>query len=74
MIALRLLIGGVAILIGVRMIGAAIYTFFSGKVLVRHGVKTKWVAAPPDTDFLVLLFRDGLMGILLVVLGVALLT
>lgn len=72
MIVVKLLIAGIVILIGLRMIGAAIYTFFTGKKLVRKGLKTKWVIAPPNTDFLVLLIRDSLMGILLVVLGVVL--
>jgi hypothetical protein len=69
---IKLIFGAIAILVGLRMLGAAIYTFTSGKVLVRRGVKTQWVSAPPNTDFFKLLFRDVLMGILLVVLGIAL--
>lgn len=69
---IKLIFGAIAILIGLRIVGAAIYTFTSGKVLVRKGVKTQWVSAPPGTDLFKLLLRDALMGILLVVLGVAL--
>jgi hypothetical protein len=69
---LKIFVAAVVILIGSRMVGIAIYTFFTGKVLVRHKTKTKWVAAPSDTDFTTLLLRDGLMGVLLVILGVAL--
>jgi hypothetical protein len=71
-IVFKLLIAAIAILIGLRMVGAAIYTFMNGKVLVRQGLKTKWVPVPPDTDFFKLLFRDTLMGVLLVILGIAL--
>jgi len=71
-IAFKFFIAAVVILIGLRMIGAAIYTFFTGRVLLRKGLKTQWVSAPPETDFLKLLIRDGLMGALLVVLGVVL--
>jgi hypothetical protein len=69
---LRLIFGLIAIVIGLRMVGAAVYSFFNGKVLVRKGLKTQWVAAPSDTDFFKLLFRDVLMGVLLVILGMAL--
>ena len=69
---IKLIFGAIAILIGLRIVGAAIYTFTSGKVLVRKGVKTQWVSAPSGTDLFKLLLRDALMGILLVVLGVAL--
>ncbi|MBN1217518.1 MAG: hypothetical protein JXM69_01200 [Anaerolineae bacterium] len=72
MIAVKFLLAAIVILIGLRMVGAAIYTFFTGKILVRKGVKTRWVSASPETDFLQLLFRDGLMGALLVVLGIML--
>ncbi|MBN1994029.1 MAG: hypothetical protein JW953_15120 [Anaerolineae bacterium] len=72
MIVFKLLIAAIVIVIGLRLIGAAFYTFFTGKMLVRRGRKTRWVSAPADTDFLTLLIRDGLMGALLVVLGVVL--
>jgi hypothetical protein len=69
-----LFIAALVVIIGLRMVGAAIYTAFTGKVLVRKGVHAKWVTAPNRDDTWGIAFRDGLMGILLVVLGVALLT
>lgn len=72
MIFFKFLIAAIAILIGLRVVGAAIYTFMNGKMLVRKGLKTEWVPVPPDTDFFKLLFRDTLMGVLLVILGIAL--
>jgi hypothetical protein len=72
MLIIKLLAAFVVIIIGLRLAGMGIYTFFTGKVLVREGVKSKWVAAPSDTDFLKIMARDVLMGALLVVLGVVL--
>jgi hypothetical protein len=69
-----LFIAALVVIIGLRMVGAAIYTAFTGKVLVRKGVHAKWVTAPNQDVIWGIAFRDGLMGILLVVLGVALLT
>ncbi|GEM_PF-1283958 len=57
-------------LLGLRMIGVAIRTAISGKVLVRHGFRTDWQPASSRYDALKIAFRDGLMGILLVLLGV----
>jgi hypothetical protein len=71
-VVIKLFIAFVVIVIGLRTAGMGIYTFFTGKVLVRDGVKTKWINAPSDTDFLKILARDVLMGGLLVVLGVVL--
>ena len=72
MYLIKLFFGFVVIIIGLRTAGMGIYTFFTGKVLVREGVKTKWISAPSDTDFLKIMARDVLMGGLLVVLGVVL--
>ncbi len=72
MIALKFLLAGIVIVIGMRAIGAGLYTFFTGKILVRDGVKTKWIDAPSDTDFLTRLIREAVWGLLLVVLGVVL--
>jgi hypothetical protein len=73
MIVIKLFAGLVVIVIGLRTTGMGIYTFFTGKVVVRQGIKTKWINAPADTDFLKIMARDVLMGGLLVVLGVFLL-
>jgi hypothetical protein len=67
---LKLFIAFLVIIVGFRTAGMGVYTFFTGKVLVREGVKSKWVSASPDTDFFKILARDVLMGGLLVVLGV----
>jgi hypothetical protein len=69
-----LFIAALVVIVGLRMVGAAIYTAFTGKVLVRRGVRAQWVTAPNQDVIWGIAFRDGLMGILLVVLGVALLT
>ena len=69
-----LFIAALVVIIGLRMVGAAIYTVFTGKVLVRRGVRTQWVTVPNRDVTWGIAFRDGVMGILLVVLGVALLT
>ena len=69
-VVLKLFIAFVVIIVGLRTAGMGIYTFFTGKVLVRQGTKTIWIAAPAETDFLKILARDVLMGGLLVVLGV----
>jgi hypothetical protein len=74
MIVIKLFIAFVVIIIGLRTAGMGIYTFFTGKVLVRQGTKTKWISAPSDTDFFKILARDMLMGGLLVVLGIFLIT
>jgi len=67
-------IAGIAILFGVRMVITALITALSGKVLVRQGVRTKWQPAPTMNDAWKVAFRDGLMGLLLVILGLALIT
>ena len=72
MYLIKLFFGFVVIIVGLRTAGMGIYTFFTGKVLVREGMKTKWISAPSDTDFLKIMARDVLMGALLVVLGVVL--
>jgi len=70
MVVIKLFIAFVVIIVGLRTAGMGVYTFFTGKVLVRQGTKTKWIDAPANTDFLKILARDVLMGGLLVVLGV----
>jgi len=72
MVIIKLFIAFVVIIVGLRTAGMGVYTFFTGKILVRQGTKTKWVNAPSDTDFLKIMARDVLMGGLLVVLGVVL--
>ncbi|MEW5957558.1 MAG: hypothetical protein AB1801_07535 [Chloroflexota bacterium] len=59
---------------GFRLITVAIKTALSGKVLVRQGLRSDWQRAPDRNEALKIAFRDGLMGLLLIVLGVFLLT
>lgn len=63
-----------ALLFGLRMVVTALRTALSGKILVRQGIRTRWEPAPTMNDAWKIAFRDGLMGILLVVLGVMLIT
>jgi hypothetical protein len=73
MMVIKFLVAGIVIVIGLRAVGAGFYTFFTGKILVRDGMKTKWVSAPSDTDFLTRLIREAVWGALLVILGIVLL-
>ncbi len=70
---LGILFAVVALLIGLRMTFIAIVTAFTGKVMVRHGVRSRWEPAPTMNDAWKYAFRDALMGILFIILGVTLL-
>lgn len=61
------------IIFGARMVVTALQTALSGKILVRQGIRTKWQPAPTRDEAWKVAFRDGLMGLLLIVLGVVLL-
>ena len=63
----------VVMLFGIRMILIAIRTGFSGKVLVRQGLRSHWQAAPTTNYAWKVAVRDGIMGLLLITLGVVLL-
>ena len=69
-----ILIAALAVIIGCRMILVAARAAFTGKVLVRQGVRSRWEPAPSINDAWKVAIRDGLMGILLIVLGVFMLT
>jgi hypothetical protein len=62
------------LMFGVRMVVTALRTALSGKILVRQGAQFKWQPASTMNDAWKIAFREGLMGILLIVLGVALMT
>jgi hypothetical protein len=68
-----ILVGFTVILLGLRIAIIGIMTAFSGKVLVRAGLRTRWEPAPSMEDAWRLAFRDAVMGILLIILGVAML-
>jgi len=61
-----------AIIVGLRMVIIAILTAFTGRVLVRTGMKSRWQQAPTMNDAWRFAFRDALMGFLFIILGIAL--
>jgi uncharacterized membrane protein HdeD (DUF308 family) len=67
-----ILLAAVVIVFGFRLVTIALQSAFSGKVLVRRGIRSEWQATPTRNDAWKLAARDGLMGILLIVLGVLL--
>lgn len=74
---MRIFAIGVAALVfvfGFRLVTIALQTALKGKILVRHGVRSEWQPAPNRNEAMKIAFRDGLMGLLLIVLGVFLLT
>lgn len=70
-----LILAAFSMLFGFRLVVTALQTAISGKVLVRRkGFQTQWLPAPDRNTVLKVAFRDALMGILLIVLGIALFT
>jgi len=69
-----LIIAGLVLLFGLRLVGMALQTAITGKILVRRGWQGQWHKAPNRNDALKTAFRDGLMGALLIALSVALIT
>ena len=61
-----------AIILGLRIAFIAIITVFSGKVLVRKGLRSSWQTPANTEDIWRYAFRDAIMGILLIILGVVL--
>lgn len=57
------------LLFGLRMIVMAFQTALSGKVLVRQGFRTRWQPAPDIGEAWKIAFRDGILGLLMVVLA-----
>lgn len=68
---LSVILSALALLFGLRLIITAAQTAITGKVLVRQGVRFHWRPAPNRDHAWKTAFRDGLTGILLIVLGVA---
>ena len=62
----------IVLLFGLRLVLTALQSLLSGKVLVRRGIRTEWQPAPAYNDVWKVALRDGLMGVLLIVLGVML--
>jgi hypothetical protein len=70
-----IVIAALAFMIGLRLVVTALQAALTGKILVRDGFRrSKWQPAPSRDDAWRAAFRDGLMGILLIVLGVMLFT
>lgn len=68
---LGLIFAVLAILMGLRITFIGVITAFSGKVMVRRGVKSGWEPAASRDEAWRLALRNVVMGILLVILGVA---
>jgi hypothetical protein len=60
------------LLIGLRLVLTALQGAITGKILVRQGIRSQWQPAPSRNDAWKAALRDGLMGLLLMVLGVVL--
>ncbi len=60
------------LLIGLRLVLTAIQAAITGKILVRQGLRSRWQPVPKRNDVWKAVLRDGLMGVLLMVLGVVL--
>jgi len=64
----------IVIILGFRLITTALRAALSGKVLVRRGLRTEWRPVSSMNEVWGAAFRDTIMGILLIVLGIALMT
>jgi len=72
---LALFMAVVVILFGFRLVTIALQSVFNGKILVRQSLRrSEWQPAPSKNDAWKAAARDGLMGILLIVLGIVLIT
>ncbi len=61
-----------SIVMGLRIAFIGLITAFSGKVMVRRGIKSGWEPAADRDEAWRFALRNVVMGILLIVLGVAL--
>lgn len=66
----NIVLAALVLLFGLRMVLTAVQTAISGKILVRQGIRSKWQPAAVRSDAWKVALRDGLMGLLLIVLGV----
>jgi hypothetical protein len=66
---LGLVAAGLILLFGLRLTLMAMQTALRSAVMVRRGIRTEWQPVERG-EALKRAFRDGLMGILLLVLGV----
>jgi hypothetical protein len=68
----NIVLAALLLLFGLRMVLTAVQTAISGKILVRQGIRSKWQPVSVRSDAWKVALRDGLMGLLLIVLGVVL--
>lgn len=66
---LTILIAILVLLFGLRLILTAAQSAINGKILVRRGFRFTWQPAPNRSEVWKLALRDGLLGLLLMVLG-----
>lgn len=66
----NIVLATILLLFGLRMVLTAAQTAISGKILVRQGIRSKWQPVAARSDAWKVALRDGLMGLLLIVLGV----
>ena len=70
-----LVIAALVIVFGFRLVTIALQSAFSGKILMRQGIRrSEWRPAPDKNEVWRAAIRDGLMGLLLIELGVVLIT
>lgn len=67
-----LIIAALVILFGFRLVTVALRSALSGNILVRQGTRREWQPATTRNDAWKAAARDGVMGLLLIVLGVVL--
>ena len=68
----NIVLAALVLLFGLRMVLTAVQTAISGKILVRQGIRSKWQPVSVRSDAWKVALRDGLMGLLLIVLGIVL--
>jgi hypothetical protein len=69
---LLILIAILLLLFGLRLVLTAVQAAITSKILVRQGIRSRWQPAPTRGDAWKAAIRDGLMGVLFIVLGVVL--
>jgi len=62
------------LLYGLRLLTIAGQSLFTGRVLVRRGLKTQWEPGVDMKETLTIAFKNGLMGLLLIILAIVMLT
>lgn len=68
---LGLIFAVLAILMGLRMAFIAVRTAVTGRIVVRRGLRSHWERLPNRDEAWGYALRDAIFGILLIILGVA---